>query len=115
MQGAVDALNTQNGLIAGSPMLLFDRSWKLKTAVALSILDGAGTTMQQYEPVPSRAKALDDILVSISQDINYIVAEYTAEIDGMAAGRINNASARMTAMNPKLTHAITEMQTLTGQ
>jgi hypothetical protein len=105
-------LGTQSEQLSGTPALLSDSTWMVKTAAALAGMRSAAGKMQKYEPVPARAKALDDLMVSMGKDLIYIAEEYTEGIDGRSIARINNATTRIGLVNQKTSEATTMIKAL---
>jgi hypothetical protein len=94
-------------------MVILDQTWRVQTALALAAMSTVGKELRGYpSPVPKAAEPLDNTLKSIGTDLVYIADEYTAGVDNMNTGRLNNAARRMQGVGEKAGSAIRQVQAL---
>jgi hypothetical protein len=94
--------------------LLADNDWRIKTAVAIAMMQTTGKEMQAYpDKVPPNAMRLDGIVKDLGRDLVYIADEFTAGLDQGKPERINNVTRRMAGISAKTQAASAEINTIT--
>jgi hypothetical protein len=67
---------------------------------------------QHYEPIPSEAHHLNDMLIVIGQDLVFVAEETTAGLEYLNANPLDRAQQRMSTMNARIEQASAEAFTL---